>query len=251
MPTNLNFDRPYIRTGMKRDASSLAPASLICRRIDPLRQVTSSASSLILLHTSETLRRQAGSSVNSELKLISNRSMNYRSIHWINKLLQKPRKHTDANRIWKSLAAGLRGSAAHSCLMFLKSWAGVLPSSQPYDDLQQALRNLVGPSVHPVVPWALSFFNGAVVLGFLLGRTYQLLPGRSGAAKGFIFGVLGWIVMGLLFFPALGRGAFAIQTGLGVLPAFFSLLMLLTYSIIMGIAYSALNPKNLPKPQIR
>lgn len=129
--------------------------------------------------------------------------------------------------------------------MFLKSRAGLLPSFQPYNDLQQAIGDLVGTSIHPAALWVLTFFNGAVVLGFLFGRTYRLLPGRSGAAKGFVFGVLGWIVMGLLFFPLLGRGLFAIQAGLGVMPALFSLLMLLTYSIIMGIAYSALSPKGM------
>lgn len=148
----------------------------------------------------------------------------------------------DTTRIWKSLAAGFCGSLAHSGLMFLKSWSGVLPSFQPYDDLQHALSAWVGSAVHPVVPWALSFLNGAVVLGFLFGRTYRALPGRSGAAKGFVFGVLGWIAMGLLFFPLLGRGLFARELGLGVLPALFSLLMLLTYGMMMGIAYSALNP---------
>ncbi len=151
----------------------------------------------------------------------------------------------NANRIWKSLAAGLCGSAAHSGLMLLKSWAGWLPSFQPYDDLQQALGHLVGGAVHPVLPWVLSFLNGAVVLGFIFGRIYRLLPGRSGAAKGLVFGLLGWIAMGLLFFPALGRGLFATQAGLGLKPALFSLLMLLTYSMIMGIAYSALNPKGV------
>lgn len=154
----------------------------------------------------------------------------------------------DANRIWKSLAAGLCGSAAHSGLMLLKSQAGLLPSFQPYDDLQQALSVLVGSAVHPAVPWALSFLNGSVVLGFLFGRIYRRLPGRSGAAKGFVFGVFGWIAMGLLFFPALGRGLFATQAGLSALPALFSLLMLLTYGIVMGIAYSALNPKSAAEP---
>ena len=149
----------------------------------------------------------------------------------------------DASGLCKSLAAGVCGSAAHTGLMSLKSWMGLLPSFHPYEDLQQMLSHLVGGSVHPLVPWALSFLNGAVVLGILFGRTYRLLPGRSGAAKGFVFGVLGWIAMGMLFFPMLGRGLFATQAGLGVLPALFSLLMLLTYSIIMGIAYSALNPK--------
>jgi len=154
----------------------------------------------------------------------------------------------DANKIWKSLAAGFCGSAAHSCLMLLKSWAGVLPSFQPYEDLQRTLSNLIGSSVHPVIPWALSFLNGAVVLGFLFGRTYQLLPGRGGAAKGCVFGLLSWAVMGLLFFPLLGLGLFATQAGLGIQPALFSLLMLLAYSIVTGIAYSALNPKGVPEP---
>jgi len=149
-----------------------------------------------------------------------------------------------ANGIWKSLAAGLCGSAAHSGLMFLKSRMGWLPAFHPYEDLQQALSELVGSSVPPAIPWALSFLNGAVALGMLFGRTYRLLPGRSGAAKGFVFGLLGWIAMGVLFFPMLGRGLFATRTGLGVLPAFFSLAMLLTYSMIMGIAYSALNRKS-------
>ena len=55
--------------------------------------------------------------------------------------------------------------------------------------------------------------------------------------------MLGWIVMGVLFFPLLGRGFFANQAGLGVRPALFSLLMILTYSVTMGIAYSAFDPK--------
>lgn len=146
-----------------------------------------------------------------------------------------------ANRIWKSLAAGLCGSAAHSGLMFLKSWMGWLPSFHPYEDLQQALGEVVGGSVHPLIPWALSFLNGAVVLGIVFGRIYRRLPGRSGAAKGLVFGVLGWIAMGLLFFPMLGRGLFAIRVGLGALPALFSLAMLLSYGVMMGIAYSAPN----------
>jgi hypothetical protein len=146
-----------------------------------------------------------------------------------------------ANGIWKSFAAGLCGSAAHTGLMLLKSRMGWLPSFHPYEDLQQALSQVVGGSVDPLVPWALSFLNGAVVLGIVFGRSYRLLPGRSGAAKGFVFGVLGWIAMGVLFFPMLGRGLFATGAGLGPLPALFSLLMLLSYGIIMGIAFSTLN----------
>jgi hypothetical protein len=152
------------------------------------------------------------------------------------------------SRIWKSLAAGLCGSAAHSGLMFLKSWMGWLPSFHPYEDLQQALSELVGGSVDPLIPWALSFLNGAVVLGILFGRIFPLLPGRSGAAKGLVFGILGWLVMGVAFFPILGRGLFATQIGLGPLPALFSLLMLLAYGFIMGVVYSVLNGTSEAKP---
>lgn len=104
------------------------------------------------------------------------------------------------DRLWRPLAAGLCGSAAHFTLMYLKSRTGLLPSFQPYQDLQLVLGELTGGSVHPIAPWALSFLNGAVVLGFVFARTYRRLPGRSGAAKGFVFGMLAWFAMGLLFF---------------------------------------------------
>ena len=152
------------------------------------------------------------------------------------------------DRIWKSLAAGLCGSAAHFGLMFLKSRMGWLPSFHPYEDIQQAISGVIGGSVPPAVPWALSFLNGAVVLGILFGRLYRVLPGRSGAAKGFVFGVFGWVAMGVLLFPLLGQGLFATGAGLGARPALFSLAMLLTYSVIMGIAYSTLDRKNVAEP---
>ena len=52
----------------------------------------------------------------------------------------------NASRIWKTLAAGLCGSAAQSSLMLLKSHMGWLPSFQPYHELQQALSQLFAVS---------------------------------------------------------------------------------------------------------
>lgn len=144
----------------------------------------------------------------------------------------------DADRIWKSFAAGLCGSAAHTGLMALKSRAHILPTFQPYDDLQMMLTTLVGSSVHPVVPWLLSYFNGSVVLGFLFGQFYRKLPGGNGVTKGIVFGLGVWIVMGLTFFPAIGKGLFALRTGLGIAPTLFTLAMVLIYSVTLGIAYS-------------
>jgi hypothetical protein len=100
---------------------------------------------------------------------------------------------------------------------------------------------LVGSPIHPVVPWALSFLNGAIVLGFLFGRTFSSIPGQSGVMKGVVFGIVGWLMMGFGFLPMLGRGIFAAKLGLGIAPAVLCLTMMLTYSVIMGMVYSALN----------
>jgi len=44
-----------------------------------------------------------------------------------------------------------------------------------------------------------------------------------------------------VFFPLLGLGLFATNLDLGIEPALFSLAMLLTYSIVLGSVYAALN----------
>jgi hypothetical protein len=142
---------------------------------------------------------------------------------------------------WKAIAAGLSGAAAHTLLMLLKSWLGLLPSFQPYESLQNVISHFIGTDVHPIVPRMLSFVSGATIIGFLFGRTYTLLPGKTAAIKGLIFGLLGWMMMGLLFFPVIGMGLFAIKVGLGIAPALFSLAMLLTYSIVMALTYAVLD----------
>ena len=58
------------------------------------------------------------------------------------------------------------------------------------------------------------------------------------------FGVIGWVFMGLIFFPLIGLGPFAFGVGLGIGPALLSLAMLLTYSVVLGMVYAALNSRN-------
>lgn len=142
--------------------------------------------------------------------------------------------------IWKAAIAGFCGSAAHTLLMYLKSRIGLLPAFQPYESLQAVLGHVMGGQVHPIVPWAMSFLNGSTLLGLCFGWIYPRLPGNSGAAKGVTFGIFGWVAMGLIFFPLLGMGLFATGLGLGLAPGLFSLAMLLTYSIVLGIVYAAL-----------
>jgi Family of unknown function (DUF6789) len=148
-------------------------------------------------------------------------------------------------RTWliKSIIAGACGSAAHSLLMLAKSWSGLLPSFQPYESLQHVLTHWIGGGVHPAVPWALSFLNGSIVIGSLFGRGYRWIPGKNGLVKGLIIGAFGWMLIGLVFFPWLGLGVFAMGIGLGIAPALFALAMLLAYSVVMGIVYDALEAR--------
>jgi hypothetical protein len=149
-----------------------------------------------------------------------------------------PDKKVFAHWAFRSIAAGLCGAAAHSLLMLLKSWSGILPAFQPYENLQARMSHLPGSDIYPLVPWILSFVSGATVIGFLFGRTYSVLPGQSALTKGLVFGLLAWTAMGLLFFPFVGLGLFA--TDGGAATALFSLAMLMAYSLVMALAYAAL-----------
>jgi hypothetical protein len=143
--------------------------------------------------------------------------------------------------IWKAVIAGSCGTTVHFLFMYFRTRSGVLPSFQPYQAFQFALSQWVGTNVPAIVPWALSFVNGMTILGFLFAWFNRLLPGRNGALKGLTFGLLGWVLMNLIFFPLIGLGPFANAVGLGIKPALLSLAMVLTYSVVLGIVYTALD----------
>ena len=145
----------------------------------------------------------------------------------------------DRSWVWKTAIAGLCGMLAHWLLMYFKSRSGLLPGFNPYALLQAMLTRITGESVNPIVPWLLSFLNGFIVISFVFKLLYRWLPGSNGAVKGFVYGFLGWAIMGLIFFPFLGLGVFGFGAGLGVAPALFSLAIVQTYSVVMGLVYGA------------
>ena len=57
--------------------------------------------------------------------------------------------------------------------------------------------------------------------------------------------------MNLIFFPLIELGPFAIGVGLGIAPALLSLAMLLTYSLVLGIVYAALDSPCSARPPLR
>jgi len=143
-------------------------------------------------------------------------------------------------RIWKSAISGLSGSVASTALMYFKSRAGILPSFQPSENFRLAAGYLIGEDIQPEALWLMSYLNGSTAIGLVFAHLYRYLPGSSGATKGIVFSLCGWLVMNLLAFPLVGLGSFATAIGLGVWPSAFSLVMLATYSVAMGLVYDVL-----------
>jgi hypothetical protein len=122
--------------------------------------------------------------------------------------------------------------------MTIKHRAGILPGFEPYDEMQGLLASVTDWSLEPPWSWLIPYVNGALVLGFVFGRLFVHLPGRTAVAKGAAFGFAAWLAMGLGFFPLAGRGVFAYGLGLGGWPAVLSLAMLMIYAIVMSLLYA-------------
>lgn len=144
-------------------------------------------------------------------------------------------------KIRNSMIAGLCGISMHSLLALVHGKTGPLPEFQPNYDIQRGLSWLIGTEIHAGVAWLLLFVNGAVIWGFVFGQIYRFLPGNNPWQKGVFFAVCAWAAMGLVFFPLVDRGIFAVRLGLGIAPAILLLVMLLTYSVTMSLVYHLLN----------
>jgi hypothetical protein len=144
-------------------------------------------------------------------------------------------------RIRNVVVAGFCGTVAHSLLLLVHNRTGPLPGFQPNNDIQWAVTWLVGTEINPGIAWLLTFVNGAVIWGVIFGQTYRFLPGERPWSKGVFFGLCAWLIMGLLFFPLVGRGIFASELGLGIAPALLMLAAMLTYSVTMSLVYQLLN----------
>ena len=137
-----------------------------------------------------------------------------------------------------SLLAGSGATAVHIGLMAVKHRAGILPGFEPYEDLQRLLSSITGWSFDFPLSWLLPYINGALVLGFVFGKLFVHLPGRTAIAKGAIFGFAAWLAMGLGLLPLVGRGVFAYALGFGPLPAALMFAMLMIYAVSMSLLYA-------------
>jgi hypothetical protein len=140
-----------------------------------------------------------------------------------------------------SLLAGFGATTVHIVLMAIKHRAGILPDFEPYEDLQRLLSSMTSLTFEAPLSWLLPFVNGALILGFVFGKLFSHLPGRSAIAKGSVFGCAAWLVMGLGLLPLSGSGVFAHKLGLGGMPAALMFAMLMIYAIVMSLLYSWLS----------
>jgi hypothetical protein len=150
-----------------------------------------------------------------------------------------------------SLLAGFGATTVHIALMAIKHRAGILPEFEPYEDLQRLLSSITARSLESPFWLFLPYINGALILGFVFGRLFVHLPGRTAIAKGGAFGFAAWLVMGLGLLPLAGRGVFARELGLGGLPAALMLAMLMIYAIVMSLLYAWLTapPRSASTPR--
>ncbi len=125
--------------------------------------------------------------------------------------------------------------------MATRDFLGIIPEFQPYQDLQKILGSIVGNTPHSIYLWFLPYVTGALVIGFLFGRAYAFLPGKTAIRKGIVFGICAWLLMGLGFLTLMGHGIFAIDMDLGLKPAALTFVMLLIYSVTMSLVYDWLN----------
>ena len=140
-------------------------------------------------------------------------------------------------RIFMSMLAGLGASSVHLALMELKLRTGILPTFDPYTDLQRLLSSLSPDALAAPWSWLLPSFNGSMLLGLLFGQLFPYLPGRSAWLKGCAFGMLSWILLGLGLLPLSGVGVYASKLDLGAMPALLMLAMLTTYAILVSLLY--------------
>lgn len=154
--------------------------------------------------------------------------------------LQHHRPRSIVLRVRDAAVAGICGMLAQSGLMAARRALGILPSFQPYADLQRLLTAAVGETLAGNLSWLLPMVSGAVVWSSIFAWTYDRIPGRGAAGKGAFVTMAAWLLTGLVIMPALGHGIFAGRVGAGVGPALMMLAMLATYCLTLSLVYGRL-----------
>jgi hypothetical protein len=143
-----------------------------------------------------------------------------------------------AARVMRNIViAGICGTFAQISLRAAREALGVLPDFQPYGDLQRQLFRWGGSSLPPSLQALLPLISGALIWSSIFAWAYPWIPGKTALLKGLSVSGFAWLLAGLVFFPVIGEGVFALNARAGAWPALLMLVMLCSYCVTLGLVY--------------
>lgn len=142
-----------------------------------------------------------------------------------------------ARRFRDAVIAGVCGSSTQSALMASRDSLGILPGFQPYTDIQRLLFELIGGSAPSAMQMVLPFVSGALIWSSIFAWAYPQIPGTTPLAKGFAVALFAWLLTGVVIFPLIGKGLFAVSVGAGLGPALLMFVMLSAYCFVLSLVY--------------
>jgi len=141
----------------------------------------------------------------------------------------------------KGMVAGAVATAVLSLVMVLIGTTGF----EPQLELTRMLLTLLGaPASLLALGWILHVLVGSVVLGGLFAQIGPRLGVDTHAKGGVLYGVMTWLVVMLVFMPAVGEGYFGF--GLSVFAPIVMLGLQVLYGAVLGWVYGRLQPAHNP-----
>ncbi|GKW50853.1 DUF6789 family protein [Halomonas sp. NCCP-2165] len=139
-------------------------------------------------------------------------------------------------RLVRGMWAGFVATLVISMIMILRLSAGIIPWYDPIEIMNLAAQDLLGTPDSRLVGWGIHFAVGTLVWGMLFGLLAPYLPGRSGARRGLLFGLVAWLVVMVTVFPMAGSGLFGM--GFGLVAPLSTLLAHVVFGLVIGSMFA-------------
>lgn len=144
-------------------------------------------------------------------------------------------------RPYRAIVAGFcAATVATVILLFSHIFAQILGKGSgegsPFHAL--AYNSLTQSVSENVFLTTLAHFVLGVAFALAYAKSVDQLPGRNNWKSGLSFGLALWLLSGVVFFPLVGAGFFAMGLGAGILPIVGSLVLHLAYGLTLGAVYS-------------
>lgn len=138
--------------------------------------------------------------------------------------------------IKKGMVAGGVATAVISLAMLLLNATGL----EPQLHLTRLLLTLLEAPSEYALGWLTHIFLGSIVLGGLFVHVEPRLGADTHTKSGVLYGVAVWLVMMMVFMPAVGGGYFGFQ--LSVFTPIIMLGLQVLYGAVLGWTYGKLSP---------